>query len=106
MILFIPISEIILIICFILGLINKVIDETKTINLAVRRHLDRFPNDFYFQLTKEEYYNILRFQSETLELEQGKYSKYLPYVFTEQGVAMLATILRTSVASKMSVAIM
>ena len=34
---------------------------TKTINLAVRRHLDRFPNDFYFQLTKEEYYNILRF---------------------------------------------
>ena len=36
---------------------------TKTINLAVRRHLDRFPNDFYFQLTKEEYYNILRFQS-------------------------------------------
>ena len=79
---------------------------TKTINLAVRRHLDRFPNDFYFQLTKEEYYNILRFQSETLELEQGKYSKYLPYVFTEQGVAMLATILRTSVASKMSVAIM
>ena len=66
----------------------------------------RFHNDFYFQLTKEEYYNILRFQSETLELEQGKYSKYLPYVFTEQGVAMLATILRTSVASKMSVAIM
>ena len=36
---------------------------TKTINLAVRRHLDRFTNDFYFQLTKEEYYNILRFQS-------------------------------------------
>ena len=79
---------------------------TKTINLAVKRHFDRFPEDFCFQLTKEEYYNILRFQSETLELEQGKYSKYLPYVFTEQGVAMLATILRTSVASKMSVSIM
>lgn len=42
-----------------------------------------------FQLTKQEYYKILRFQSETLEFEQGKYSKYLPYVFTEQGVAML-----------------
>ena len=89
-----------------LAKLYKCKNGTKTINLAVRRHLDRFPNDFYFQLTKEEYYNILRFQSETLELEQGKYSKYLPYVFTEQGVAMLATILRTSVASKMSVAIM
>ena len=95
---------------------------TKTINLAVRRHLDRFPNDFYFQLTKEEYYNILRFQSEALEKEEYNNLKFqvetsrlqnnhggvrkMPYVFTEQGVAMLATILRTSVASKMSVAIM
>ena len=59
-----------------------------------------------FQLTKEKYYNILRFQSETLELEQGQYSKYLPYAFTEQGVAMLATILRTSVAENVSIQIM
>ena len=43
---------------------------TKTINLAVKRHINRFPERFMFQLTREEYYNILRFQSETLELEQ------------------------------------
>ena len=79
---------------------------TKTINQAVNRHLDRFPSDFYFQLTEEEYYNILRSQFGTLELKQGKYSKYLPYVFTEQGVAMLATILRTDIASRVSINIM
>ena len=79
---------------------------TKTINLAVRRHLDRFPNDFYFQLTKEEY-NNLKFQVETSRLQDNHGGvRKMPYVFTEQGVAMLATILRTSVASKMSVAIM
>ncbi len=79
---------------------------TKTINLAVKRHINRFPERFMFQLTKEEYYDILRFQSETLELEQGKYSKYLPYVFTEQGVAMLATVLRTEIAEEISIRIM
>lgn len=56
---------------------------TKTINLAVKRNIERFPDDFYFRLTKEEYDYILRFHFETLELKQGKYSKYLPYVFTE-----------------------
>ena len=79
---------------------------TKTINLAVKRHINRFPERFMFQLSREEYYNILRFQSETLELEQGKYSKYLPYAFTEQGVAMLATVLRTPVAEEVSIIIM
>ena len=79
---------------------------TKTINLAVKRHINRFPERFMFQLTKDEYYEILRFQFETLELEQGKYSKYLPYVFTEQGVAMLATVLRTHVAEEVSIRIM
>ena len=79
---------------------------TKTINLAVKRHIDRFPERFMFQLTREEYYSILRFQNETLELEKGQYSKYLPYVFTEQGVAMLATILKTNVASQISIKIM
>ena len=79
---------------------------TKTINLAVKRHINRFPERFMFRLTRDEYYKILRFQSETLELEQGKYSKYLPYVFTEQGVAMLATILRTKVAEEISIKIM
>ena len=79
---------------------------TKTINLAVKRHINRFPERFMFQLTRDEYYEILRFQSETLELEQGKYFKYLPYVFTEQGVAMLATVLRTEVAEEISIKIM
>ena len=79
---------------------------TKTINLAVKRHLNRFPERFMFQLTKEEYYKILRFQNETLELEQGQYSKYLPYVFTEQGVAMLSSVLRTKVAEDVSIKIM
>ena len=63
---------------------------TKDINKAVKRNIERFPEDFYFQLTKEEYSNFLRFQNGTLELEQGKYSKYLPYAFTEQGVATMS----------------
>lgn len=79
---------------------------TKDINKAVNRNIDKFPNDFCFQLTIQEYYDILRFQNGTLELKQGKYSKYLPHVFTEEGVAMLATVLRTQNASKVSVDIM
>jgi len=78
----------------------------KSINLAVKRHINRFPERFMFQLTRKEYYEILRFQSETLEFEQGQYNKYLPYAFTEQGVAMLSAVLRTEVAEEISVAIM
>ena len=70
---------------------------TKTINLAVRRNINRFPERFMFRLIEEEYYQILRFQIETLK-GRGHNIKYLPYAFTEQGVAMLATILRTKVA--------
>ena len=81
---------------------------TKTINQAVKRHIDRFPNDFYFQLTKEEYDNISRSQVGTLKEnnKRGHNLKYLPYAFTEEGVSMLSTILRTDIASKVSVAIM
>ena len=89
---------------------------TKTINLAVKRHIDRFPEDFYFQLTQEELNtlrfqietsnNASRFQSETLKTKQGQNIKYLPHVFTEQGVAMLATVLRTSIAAEVSIKIM
>ena len=89
-----------------LARLYKCANGTKTINLAVKRHINRFPKRFMFQLTKDEYYKILRFQSETIKLEQGKYSKYLPYAFTEQGVAMLATILRTKVAEEISIRIM
>ena len=73
---------------------------TKSINLSVKRNIDKFPNDFCFQLSDEEYYK-LRFQNETANM-----SRNLPYVFTEQGVAMLATVLRTSVASQVSINIM
>lgn len=86
-----------------LARLYECINGTKTINQAVNRHLDRFPDDFYFQLTEEEY-NSLRSQVGTTNL--NKMSRTLPYVFTEQGVAMLTTVLRTSVASQMSVSIM
>ena len=89
-----------------LAKLYKCANGTKTINLAVKRHINRFPERFMFQLSQKEYYNILRFQSETLKLEQGKFSKYLPYVFTEQGVAMLAAILRTEIAEEVSIKIM
>lgn len=78
---------------------------TKTINLAVKRNVERFPEDFYFQLTKKEYDN-LKFQFETSRLNRHGGVRKMPYVFTEQGVAMLASVLRTSVASSVSVDIM
>ena len=84
-----------------LGRLYECVNGTKTINQAVSRHKDRFPSDFYFQLTEEEY-NSLRSQVGTANNK----SRTLPYVFTEQGVAMLATVLRTSIASKMSISIM
>ena len=77
---------------------------TKTINQAVKRHIERFPNDFYFQLTKDEFDN-LKSQIGTSSSTYGGIRK-LPYAFTEQGVAMLATVLRTTIASEMSVRIM
>ena len=78
---------------------------TKTINQAVKRNIDRFPSDFYFQLETEEFLN-LKSQSGTSSWNNYGGLRKLPYVFTEQGVAMLATVLRTPVASKMSIAIM
>ncbi len=89
-----------------LGELYQCKNGSKTINQAVKRHIERFPEDFCFQLTREEYMEILRSQVGTLELKQGEYSKYLPYAFTEQGVAMLATILRTPVAALVSINIM
>ncbi len=80
--------------------------ETKRINEAVKRNLEKFPERFCFKLNKNEYLNILRSQNATLELKRGQYSKYLPRVFTEQGVAMLATILKSDIATQVSIAIM
>ncbi len=75
---------------------------TKSINLAVNRNIERFPNDFYFQLNETEFTQICGFN---LKPQKSKI-RSLPYVFTEQGVAMLATVLRTKVAAQMSVSIM
>jgi phage regulator Rha-like protein len=92
--------------------------ETKYLNRAVKRNPDRFPEAFMFQLTKEEYDGLrfqngtlktdesLRFQNGTLENARGKHRKYLPFVFTEQGVAMLSAVLNSEAAVKMSIVIM
>ena len=105
--------------------------ETKSLNLSVKRNIQRFPSDFMFQLTKEEWESLrlqtetfdknnassqvvilkttqdsLRLQYETLKPGRGQHTKYLPYAFTEQGVAMLSGILRSQKAIEMNIAIM
>ena len=106
--------------------------ETKVLNLAVKRNINRFPKDFMFQLTKEEW-ECLRFQSETLKNDEkplrfqietskrsnsltsqdvnlkagrGQHRKFMPYVFTEQGVTMLSGVLNSDKAINMNIAIM
>jgi len=78
---------------------------TKRLNEAVRRNAARFPNDFMFQLTAGEA-ESLRSQIATLKTERGKHRKYLPYAFTEQGVAMLSGVLRSQRAVQVNIAIM
>jgi phage regulator Rha-like protein len=78
--------------------------ETKALNRAVRRNLDRFPEDFMFQLTKEET-ESLRFQIGTSKEGRGG-RRYLPYVFTEQGVAMLSSVLNSERAVQVNIVIM
>jgi hypothetical protein len=77
--------------------------ETKQINRAVQRNKGRFPSDFAFQLTKEEW-DSLRCQTGTSKSGSGG-RRYLPFAFTEQGVAMLSAVLRTEVALKVSIII-
>jgi phage regulator Rha-like protein len=97
--------------------------ETKVLNQAVKRNIERFPSNFRFQLNENEFAEIennrkvLRFQNGTLkkkiiddqflekEDKRGKHRKYLPYAFTEQGVSMLSAVLRSEVAVKMSIQI-
>ncbi len=79
--------------------------ETKALNQAVKRNIERFPQDFCFQLDKEEY-DSLRSQSATIATGRGQHSKYLPNVFTEQGIAMLSSVLRSSRAIQVNIAIM
>jgi hypothetical protein len=89
--------------------------ETKVLNQAVNRNIKRFPSDFMFQLTKEEF-DSLRFQFETLNdnslrsqivTSKGRGgNRYLPYAFTEQGVAMLSSVINSDKAISMNIAIM
>jgi len=91
--------------------------ETRVLNQAVKRNIDRFPEDFMFQLEAFEYENIKQQVNSLKEssssqivmmsnLPQNRTDKYLPYAFTEQGVAMLSGVLRSSKAISMNIAIM
>ena len=87
-----------------LAMLYKV--ETKYLNRQRNRNAERFPEDFCFQLSKEEY-EILRCQNVTSKNENGSGGRrYLPYVFTEQGIAMLSSVLKSEVAAKASINIM
>ncbi len=100
--------------------------ETRALNQAVQRNLERFPEDFMFQLTREEAEQVLRSQivilndettgnaqkkqgslrSQIVTLKRGQHLKYAPYAFTEQGVAMLSSVLRSPRAVLVNIAIM
>ena len=105
--------------------------KSKVLNQAVKRNINRFPSNFMFQLTDLEYNLLksqfatledesclrsqsvtletntnLRFQIGTLKKQRGKHRKYLPYVFTEQGVAMLSSVLKSETAIMVSIQIM
>ena len=77
--------------------------EVKRLNEQVKRNIKRFPKDFMFQLTKEE---CLRSQIATLNEGRGQHLKYMPYVFTENGVAMLSSVLRSDTAIEVNIRIM
>ncbi|MGB7541189.1 MAG: ORF6N domain-containing protein [Burkholderiales bacterium] len=86
------------------------------LNQAVRRNIERFPDDFMFQLSKEEFESLksqivtsnrgARLRSQNVILKRGEHIKYLPYAFTEQGIAMLSSVLRSSRAVEVNIAIM
>jgi hypothetical protein len=79
--------------------------QVKVLNQAVRRNRSRFPTDFMFQLTAEED-RSLRSQTVTLKPSRGAHRKYRPFVFTEQGVAMLSSVLHSTRAVRVNIEIM
>ena len=80
--------------------------SVSVLNQAVKRNLERFPDDFMFQLIQEEAQAILASRSQNVILKRGQNIKYLPYAFTEQGVAMLSSVLRSPRAVEVNIAIM
>ena len=77
----------------------------KRLNEQVKRNSERFPEEFMFQLNQKEF-EVLRSHIATLNFSRGKHRKYLPYAFTEQGIAMLSAVLRSETAVKVSIQIM
>ena len=79
--------------------------EVSQLKRQVRRNIDRFPGDFMFELTREEYDSI-RCQNGTIKNGRGQHSKYLPFAFTEEGVAMLSGMLKSKTAVQVNINIM
>ena len=79
--------------------------ETRVLKQAVRRNIDRFPPDFMFELTKKEW-EFIRSQNVMFKTGKGHFPKYLPFAFTEQGVAMLSAVLNSTRAIQTSILIM
>ena len=79
--------------------------EVSQLKRQVRRNIDRFPVDFMFELTREEY-DSLRCQNGTIKSGRGQHSKYLPFAFTEEGVAMLSGMLKSKTAVQVNINIM
>jgi len=77
--------------------------ETKVLKQAVRRNIKRFPQDFMFELTKEENKSL---RSQIVTLKRGQHSKYMPFAFSEQGVAMLSSVLKSERAIEINIQIM
>ena len=83
--------------------------ETRSLKQAVRRNLERFPDDFMFALTQEEHKLLkisMRSQIVTSKDSRNEYTRYVPFAFTEQGVAMLSSVLKSDVAIAANIAIM
>ncbi|MCX4382221.1 MAG: ORF6N domain-containing protein [Parabacteroides distasonis] len=79
--------------------------ETKYLKRSVKNNIKRFPHEFMFELTKEEW-DLLRCKISTLKTKRGQYPKYLPFVFTELGVAMLSSVLNSNIAIEINIYIM
>jgi hypothetical protein len=78
--------------------------ETRVLKQAIRRNITRFPEDFMFELSEIEL-NSLRSQIVTLKKGRGQHSKYLPFAFTEQGIAMLSSVLNSEKAIEINISI-
>lgn len=77
--------------------------EIRALNQAVKRNIERFPDDFMLQLSKEEYDSL---RSQNVTLKRGEHRKYMPYAFTENGVAMLSSVLKSDRAIEVNIQIM